>query len=81
MKISWDIFKRGFYSGDREMAYDEIRETLYARLKDVRERINEPKPDWLNPHDYGSGFLIGKVKACKEEEKFLLDLLDKMERS
>ncbi len=63
------------------MAYDEIRETLYARLKDVRDRVNEPKPDWLNPHDYGSGFLIGRLKATKEEEKFILELLDKMERS
>ncbi len=63
------------------MAYDEIRETLYARLKDVRDRVNEPKPDWLNPHDYGSGFLIGRLKALKEEEKFILELLDKMERS
>ncbi len=77
----WNIFKNNFYSGDREMAYDEIRETLYARLKDVRDRINEPKPDWLNPHDYGSGFLIGRLKATKEEEKFILELLDKMERS
>jgi hypothetical protein len=77
----WNIFKNNFYSGDREMAYDEIRETLYARLKDVRDRVNEPKPDWLNPHDYGSGFLIGRLKATKEEEKFILELLDKMERS
>ncbi len=77
----WNILKNNFYSGDREMAYDEIRETLYARLKDVRDRVNEPKPDWLNPHDYGSGFLIGRLKATKEEEKFILELLDKMERS
>ncbi len=77
----WNILKNNFYSGDREMAYDEIRETLYARLKDVRDRVNEPKPDWLNPHDYGSGFLIGRLKALKEEEKFILELLDKMERS
>jgi hypothetical protein len=77
----WDLFKSDFYSLDREAAYNEIRETLYARLKDVRDRVNEPKPDWLNPHDYGSGFLIGRLKATKEEEKFILELLDKMERS
>lgn len=77
----WKWIKDDFYNGDRELAYEEIRETLYARLKDVRDRINEPKPDWLNPHDYGSGYLIGKMKACKEEEKFLLDLVDRIERS
>jgi hypothetical protein len=77
----WAWIKTDFYSGDRELAYDEIRETLYGRLKTVRDRINEPKPDWFNPHDYGSGFLVGKVKACKEEEAFLLDLLNRMERS
>lgn len=77
----WDLFKNDFHSIDRAEAYDEIRETLYARLKIVRDRVNEPKPDWLNPHDYGSGYLIGRLKALKEEETFLLDFLDKLERS
>jgi len=59
----------------------EIREELYERLKIVRAIIDEPFPDWYNPHDFGSGYVKGSKATAKLEESFLANLLDKFERS
>ena len=67
-----------FYSFD---ICKEIREDLYTQLKVVREKLNREFPEWWNPHDYASGYYDGRKDSLIFEEKFLADMLDKLERS
>jgi hypothetical protein len=59
----------------------KIREELYERLRIVRAIIDEPFPEWYNPHDFGSGYVKGSKATAKLEESFLANILDKLERS
>jgi hypothetical protein len=70
-----------FFSGDVILANEEIREALYARLAIVRAILDEPFPDWYNPHDFSSGYVKGCCKSAELEYEFLNNILDKMERS
>lgn len=70
-----------FYTNNLVLQVAEMRDELYERLKIVRAIIDEPFPDWYNPHDFGSGYVKGSKATAKLEESFLANLLDKLERS
>jgi hypothetical protein len=70
-----------FFSGDVILTNEEIRQALYSRLAIVRAVLDEPFPDWYNPHDFGSGYLKGCKKSAELEYEFIANILDKMERS
>ena len=70
-----------FYTNNLILQSAEIREELYERLRIVRAIIDEPFPEWYNPHDFGSGYVKGSKATAKLEESFLANILDKLERS
>jgi hypothetical protein len=70
-----------FFSGDVILTNEEIRQALYSRLAIIRAVLDEPFPDWYNPHDFGSGYLKGCKKSAELEYKSIANILDKMERS
>jgi hypothetical protein len=41
--------------------------------------INEPNPDWLNQHDYSSGFYMGSRYYAKESVDFLEQIRERLE--
>ena len=62
-----------FFSKDREKAYDQIRETLYNRLKSRKHYASEdPLKD---------PYFKGLQKGALSEVDFLEKLLDIIERS
>jgi len=40
---------------------EEIDNILYT----VNLVKNEPDPDWVNPHDYSSGYFVGRKNASR----------------
>ena len=40
--------------------------------------INEPNPDWLNQHDYSSGFYMGSRYYAKESVDFLEHIRERL---
>lgn len=70
-----------FYTNNLVCQVAEIQDDLYERLKTVRAALDEPLPDWYNPHDFASGYAKGSRKATELEYEFLANILDKMERS
>lgn len=61
-----------FLSKDPTQALDEVKEKLYDRFLHIRDKLNEPTQGFTNH---------GIKKQCEDEEKFLLKLLDIIERS
>mgnify|MGYP003345948378 CR=1 FL=1 len=70
-----------FYTDNLVLQIAEIKDDLYARLKEARSKANEPFPDWYNPHDFDSGLVHAERYCAKAEIEFLSDLLDRIERS
>ena len=69
-----------FYTNNLILQSAEIRDIIDERLKTVRDIIDEPFPEWYNPHDFGSGYVKGSKATARLEESFLANLLDKFER-
>ena len=57
-----------------------LKEMLYNKIKLTDEFINESPPDWLNPHDFSSGFYKGNKESAKLTKELLIDILDTLEK-
>ena len=59
---------------------DKIKEALHVRLATAHLVADEILPEWLNTHDYSSGYHIGRKQASVELIKFLKDIIDRLDK-
>ena len=55
-----------------------IANMIEVRLNTAQIVATEQSPDWVNTHDYSSGYFIGRKQAAQELVIFLNGLLDKL---
>ena len=60
-----------------------ITDILYDRLSEIEHRLEELNEDkeFINPHDFYSGFWKGTVKALNDEHDFVGRLIKIIENS
>lgn len=57
-----------------------VKEMLYNKLKMTTRTANEVPPDWLNPHDFHSGYYKGYREYAKLTSEMLQDIIDALEK-
>jgi hypothetical protein len=57
-----------------------IIEKIDNMLDIINSVRNEPSPDWVNQHDYASGYYVGRKSASNINAVNLLTIKDMLEK-